>query len=619
MSLRDPATGRFIPASEPEPESLQEQLRLLQLEVSRLKREKLSEAVIRDEIIRIAHAKPPIPSWVTSIPGPAHSPGVPTLFASDWHWGEVIQPGEINGVNEYSIAIAHRRAKALISQTIELLDKHMVNPNYPGIVFALGGDMFSGNIHDELKETNEVPIMPALLDLYGCLIWCIETLANRYGKVFIPCVTGNHARNTLKIHAKRRCHESFDWLLYTLLDKHFEEDDRINFLISDGPDAYYRVYNHRYLLTHGDQFRGGDGMVGALGPLCVAPETLILKSDLTYIRADELRVGDSLIGFEEEPLPGERRCFKESVVGEIRKLELECYEIETDDGQKTIASVDHPWLIRSGDGHGWSKTQHLRIGTRIISLGKPWMKSESYEAGYLAGVLDGEGSLERHGRIKFSQQENACMAQTCAILDKMGIPYRKNENGASAKGYEACFSVALFNGREDGPREKTRVDTWNLLGTLRPERLIREYGQRTWEDTSIQVARDVRVIGIRHVGLREVAAFSTSTHTFIGNGMLMHNTRGDHKKRSRNGQIGQDYDTLVVGHFHQLMQMPKLIVNGALCGYNEYAFSNNFPYEIPQQALWLTHPKRGITFHMAVKLENNSDTKATDWVSWRDK
>jgi hypothetical protein len=85
--------------------------------------------------------------------------------------------------------------------------------------------------------------------------------------VFLPCVTGNHGRNTMKMRAKDRHHTSFDWMLYTFLAKHFEGDRRVTFYIPDGPDAFYRIYEHKYLLTHGDQFRGGDGIIGALGPL----------------------------------------------------------------------------------------------------------------------------------------------------------------------------------------------------------------------------------------------------------------------------------------------------------------------------------------------------------------
>ena len=36
-----------------------------------------------------------------------------------------------------------------------------------------------------------------------------------------------------------------------MLNKYFENDDRIEFCIPDGPDALYKVYNTKYLLTHG--------------------------------------------------------------------------------------------------------------------------------------------------------------------------------------------------------------------------------------------------------------------------------------------------------------------------------------------------------------------------------
>jgi hypothetical protein len=139
--------------------------------------------------------------------------------------------------------------------------------DYPGIVLPLGGDMISGNIHDELTATNEINTMPTVLDSSACCVGDRRRSLDTSAAVFLPCVTGNHGRDTHKIWGKDRHATSFDWLLYNLLAKHFENDKRVTFFIPDGPDAYYRVYEHRYLLTHGDQFRGGDGMIGALGPI----------------------------------------------------------------------------------------------------------------------------------------------------------------------------------------------------------------------------------------------------------------------------------------------------------------------------------------------------------------
>jgi hypothetical protein len=336
--------------------SLITKVQLLETQLKTAKTNELEQRYVTEHIFKLSSAEANPPSWLIKTTAPKSSPGIPTLFASDWHWGEVVKKEQIGKVNEYDLAIAHSRAKALIENCIRLINTF---GKCEGIVFALGGDMFSGDIHEELVATNEIEVMPCIIDLFGILVWCVNTLVDHFDKVFIPCVVGNHGRNTFKIRAKGRAHTSYDWLLYKMLEKHFEKDSRITFMVPDGADAYYRVYSHRYLLTHGDQFRGGDGMIGALGPII----------------------------------------------------------------------------------------------------------------------------------------------------------------------------------------------------------------------------------------------------------------RGDHKKRSRNSQIDMAYDTMIIGHWHQLIQLQRLIVNGSLVGYNEYAFVNNFPYEPPRQALWLTHPEHGITFSMPVHVERSNKVVVTNWVS----
>jgi len=321
----------------------------------------LTAEYIKTTILKMSKKVVSPPNWLIKPTKGKRSAGVPTLFASDWHWGEVVDPNQINGVNEYNVAIAQDRARVMIEKTIDLLKNHVALSDYPGIVFVLGGDMVSGDIHEELMATNSMEIMPTVIDLFGVLTWCIETLADEFGNVFVPCVSGNHGRNTHKIRAKGRNFTSFDWLLYQFLSKRFENDSRIQFHIPDGSDAYYSIYGHKYLLTHGDQFRGGDGVIGALGPII----------------------------------------------------------------------------------------------------------------------------------------------------------------------------------------------------------------------------------------------------------------RGDHRKRSRNAQIDMEYDTMILGHWHQLIQLERLIVNGSLKGYDEYAYANNFGFEPPRQALWITHPEHGLTFSMPVYVERKQKQLNKEWITWK--
>jgi hypothetical protein len=207
-----------------------------------------------------------LPEWAFK-PKTSKAPGVPKIMLSDLHWGESVRAEQIGGVNSYSLAIARKRLRTVIETVISLskiLDPSM---SYPGIVCPLGGDMVSGNIHDELATSNELNTMPTVLDLYRNLVPAIRLLADTFGNVFLPCVSGNHDRDTKKIWSKDRNHTSFGWLLYQFLAAAFADDKRVTFFIPDGSDALYRIYNTRYLLTHGDQFRGGDGIIGPLGPV----------------------------------------------------------------------------------------------------------------------------------------------------------------------------------------------------------------------------------------------------------------------------------------------------------------------------------------------------------------
>lgn len=243
-------------------------VRRLRAELAEAKSVATTAEIMRDFVgtAKLAVNELQLPKWVFA-PKTSKAPGVPKIMLSDLHWGEVVRPSQIGGVNCFNIAIAHARLRTVIESTIKLC--HILDPSmsYPGIVCPLGGDMVSGNIHDELAASNELNTMPTVLDLYGQLVPTIKLLADTFGHVFLPCVSGNHDRDTKKIWSKDRNHTSFGWLLYQFLAAAFADDKRVTFFIPDGSDALYRVYNTRYLLTHGDQFRGGDGIIGPLGPV----------------------------------------------------------------------------------------------------------------------------------------------------------------------------------------------------------------------------------------------------------------------------------------------------------------------------------------------------------------
>lgn len=249
---------------------LRTELRIAKQELASRTAQEISVEQVRTAIYGLAAMTPEPPRWV-ALPRKRkpNSPGVPVAIWSDWHYGETVFPNQVGNKNAFNRAIAKKRIEVLVNRTIDLAKSHMVNPDYPGIVVALGGDMITGELHEEHKDTNDGPIQQALLEVQEHLIAGIERVADEFGRVFVPCVVGNHARMSKKPRTKHRVFTSYEWNLYCQLERHFRRDSRVQFLIPESADAFFAVNGHRFCLTHGDSIgaKGGDGMIGPLGPI----------------------------------------------------------------------------------------------------------------------------------------------------------------------------------------------------------------------------------------------------------------------------------------------------------------------------------------------------------------
>lgn len=369
------------PPAEKEPVEIEKLSATRDLDIDRLKKtigslknenlklykKQLTLANVREYIFDLKDSPAVIPDWTLKDyyldEGRAKGPsthGVPTLLLSDFHLGEVVDPKQVFGVNEFNTRIAEQRIQELAGRTIDILTNHLKG-NHPGIVLLLNGDFVSGCIHEELLITNEQPIMPVVIKAYELLVWFIQRMEEAFGKVQLFCCHGNHSRTFRKPIYKESALSSYDWLIYTLLDRYFTNNDNVNFVVSPGDDIQFKIYNHSYRMTHGGQFRGGQGFLGHIAPV----------------------------------------------------------------------------------------------------------------------------------------------------------------------------------------------------------------------------------------------------------------TRGEIRKRTAAESYGQNYDTLIVGHFHSYGLFKRVICNGSLVGYSEYSMNNNFPYERPQQALWFTHPDFGITFSCPVFCTTEKQPEKPQWVSWR--
>lgn len=247
---------------------LNRQVRELETRVKRATEQNVvDEAVaelIRAAMPKVVASKPEKLQFLKPASG-SNVGGVPSLFLSDWHWGEVVDPAQVEGLNEYNLEIANKRADRVFQQSSEILLTHLGGLTYDGIVVLLGGDMVTGNIHEELQRTNDLNIIPCCCDLADKLASGLLGLQERFGRVYVPCVVGNHGRLERKPSAKGKVEDNFDYLVYRMVAARVAHNPNIVVDIATSADMRFDIYDTRYLLTHGDQIKGGAG-VGGIWP-----------------------------------------------------------------------------------------------------------------------------------------------------------------------------------------------------------------------------------------------------------------------------------------------------------------------------------------------------------------
>jgi len=215
-------------------------------------------------LYRLTRSAIPITEWHQQAPSTASTSLIPVLFTSDMHCGEVIDADEVDGLNEYNLEIFRSRYQLMIEKTIEISRKHMGPATYPGLIYLRGGDAISGNIHEEIREGNQLDAIPAVRECFMQERAGLKRLLDEFGKVHVISVPGNHGRDTIKPRHAGYANRNYETMLAWWLRSAFDGDPRITFHEPASGDAYFSVFGWNVLLNHGDRMgsRGGMGFVG---------------------------------------------------------------------------------------------------------------------------------------------------------------------------------------------------------------------------------------------------------------------------------------------------------------------------------------------------------------------
>jgi transposase-like protein len=233
-----------------------------------------------------------VPEWA-EMPSTGGGRSVLIVHTSDLHLGEVITPGEIQGLNAYSPEVAEARMQRLFQAACEIGPRWMHGDTCDGVLLTMAGDLMSGDIHEELRMTNALTSTEQVAGVVGIYAAGVRLLAERFGKVHVVAVPGNHGRTTPKPTAKLASRLSYDILAARILREKLQEDGRVTWQIADGADARVPVYGRTILATHGDRMGtgGGHGFAGPVLPIVRGSNKVRLQSQSAGMDCDLILMG----------------------------------------------------------------------------------------------------------------------------------------------------------------------------------------------------------------------------------------------------------------------------------------------------------------------------------------
>ncbi len=266
---------------------------------------------------------------------------------------------------------------------------------------------------------------------------------------------------------------------------------------------------------------------------CLTAGHRILTEKLEWIPVEQLKKGDIIAGFEEEPKEKLKRKWVKSEVLSNVPFMADVYRIKLSDGTFLEATGEHPFLIKTPSRkYYWRTVEELSRGikkngrgwvyfSRILPV---WDTLKSYEAGYLSGFFDGEGCCsqrlkenrsgwqERQFSVSATQKDNEMLATAKKYLTQFSIKFSIANHYTTG---EEIFNLDVRGGLYANVK---------FLGSIRPPRLLKKFDFSKLGSIRTSYKDKTKIIGIEPIGKKEVWGLSTSSKTYVSEGFLSHNT-----------------------------------------------------------------------------------------------
>lgn len=279
---------------------------------------------------------------------------------------------------------------------------------------------------------------------------------------------------------------------------------------------------------------------GLVNGSCLTPDHKVLTADLRYVPLGDVKVGDKLTSFDEERKAigrKNRRRFRTGTVQAVKTVKKDVFAVTLSNGKVFKTTADHRWLVRCNGGNTetfrWCQTCDMRKGTRVVKMLDEWETLNSYEAGWLAGMYDGEGCYYMRetssgfvGQLSIAQKEGAVLERLkVSLADIVGVD-----------GYSDCATkrdVAHLRIRGGAP------SIAKVLGQLRPTRLLPKFRPEHLGGLINKHEKNPSVVSVEPLGEQDVVMIDIDEKTMIVEGYAHHNCYLHDEKYL--GPQGNDY------------------------------------------------------------------------------
>jgi hypothetical protein len=295
-----------------------------------------------------------VPEWTVKPRGGKHE-AIVVAQLTDTHFDEVVKPGEIMDLNAYDRAIALRRLERWAQKVVSLPRDYVAGVSIAGLKILATGDVFTGDIHEELKESNEAKLLASVVFWMEPMIAAVELLEREYGQVSIDAVVGNHGRLSGRPVFKGRVHDNVEYLFWTVIKARLaDRGSGVAVNVSPSMDMAVQIYDRNILITHGDQFKGGSGISGVLAPLMLGTHRKGQRQAATGRTMDLMVMGHfhQMLDLPGVIVGGSMKGYDEYAFGLNLRPEqaAQMMWVQTPERGKTITI---PVLLQDREAEGW--------------------------------------------------------------------------------------------------------------------------------------------------------------------------------------------------------------------------------------------------------------------------